>query len=110
MGLRWQDLVIPCTIGSLIEGGYLSQFVAYAPYVPDLTGVKTVAGDYAEDALASVATVMFEQTTWARRWLSSMHLQTPLQRLFSYAAKPLAVIAASLGTSVTPMPLSSSHR
>ena len=54
MGLRWQDLVIPCTIGSLIEGGFLSKFVAYAPDVPDLTGVKTVAGDYAEDALASV--------------------------------------------------------
>lgn len=54
MGLRWQDLVIPCTIGSLIDAGYLSKFVAYAPDVPDLSGVKTVAGDYAEDGLSKV--------------------------------------------------------
>jgi superfamily II DNA or RNA helicase len=54
MGLTWQDLVIPCTIGDLIEAGLLSRFTAYAPDVPDLSGVKTVAGDYAEDGLAAV--------------------------------------------------------
>lgn len=54
MGLRWQDLVIPVTIGELIEAGFLSRFVAYAPDVPDLRGVKVVAGDYAEAALADV--------------------------------------------------------
>lgn len=54
MGLRWQDLVIPCTIGELIEAGYLSQFAAYAPDVPDLRGVKVTAGDYVESALAEV--------------------------------------------------------
>ncbi|OWJ71394.1 hypothetical protein CDV50_10335 [Haematobacter massiliensis] len=54
MGLRWQDLVIPCTIGDLIGAGYLSKFTAFAPDVPDLSGVKTVAGDYAEDGLADV--------------------------------------------------------
>ncbi|MBL4767879.1 MAG: DEAD/DEAH box helicase family protein, partial [Rhodobacteraceae bacterium] len=31
MGVLWQDLVIPCTIGDLINGGYLSKFVVYAP-------------------------------------------------------------------------------
>lgn len=54
MGLRWQDLVIPVTIGELIEAGYLSKFSAYAPDVPNLSGVKTVAGDYAEAGLAEV--------------------------------------------------------
>ena len=54
MGLRWQDLVIPCTIGDLIGDGYLSQFVAYGPDVPDLSKVKTVAGDYHEGQLAEV--------------------------------------------------------
>lgn len=54
MGLRWQDLVIPCTIGELIEGGYLSRFEAYAPDVPDLRGVKVTAGEYAESALEAV--------------------------------------------------------
>jgi DNA repair protein RadD len=54
MGLLWQDLVIPCDIADLIESGFLSEFRAYAPDVPDLRGVKTVAGDYAEAALAEV--------------------------------------------------------
>lgn len=54
MGLRWQGLVIPCTISQLIEGGYLSQFKAFAPDVPDLSGVKVARGDYVEGALAEV--------------------------------------------------------
>ena len=54
MGLIWQDLVIPCTIGDLIDAGFLSQFSAFAPDVPDLSDVKTVAGDYHEGQLADV--------------------------------------------------------
>ena len=54
MGLRWQDLVIPITMQELINQGYLSQFTAYAPDVPDLSGVRTIGGDYAEDQLAAV--------------------------------------------------------
>jgi DNA repair protein RadD len=54
MGLIWQDLVIPVTIGNLINDGYLSKFTAFAPDVPDLSGVKTVAGEYAEAALSKV--------------------------------------------------------
>lgn len=54
MGLTWQDLVIPTTIGELIEGGYLSRFTVYAPDVPDLSGVKVKAGEYAESALEQV--------------------------------------------------------
>lgn len=54
MGKHWQDLCIAATIGDLIGKGFLSQFVVYAPDVPDLSGVKTIAGDYAEDALAKV--------------------------------------------------------
>lgn len=54
LGLHWQDVVQPITMRELIEQGYLSQYRALAPDVPDLTGVRTVAGDYAEDALAKV--------------------------------------------------------
>ena len=54
MGLRWQDLVAPVTIGELIDAGFLSQFVAYAPDVPDLSGVKVRAGEYVESGLAEV--------------------------------------------------------
>lgn len=54
MGLRWQDLVIPTSIGELIDGGYLSRFTVYAPDVPDLSKVKTVSGDYQQSQLAEV--------------------------------------------------------
>ena len=54
MGLLWQDMVTPCTIGDLIEQGYLSKFRVFAPDVPDLSGVKTVAGDYHEGQTAEV--------------------------------------------------------
>lgn len=54
MGLHWQDLCNSITLQELIDAGYLSKFVAYAPDVPDLTGIKTVAGDYAENTLADV--------------------------------------------------------
>lgn len=54
MGLRWQDLVTPVTIAELIEQGMLSRFVAYAPDVPDLSGVKIKAGEYVESGLEAV--------------------------------------------------------
>lgn len=57
MGLRWQDLVIPITLQELIDQGYLSKFTAYAPSIPDLTKVKTRAGEYVE---ADLETVMAE--------------------------------------------------
>ena len=54
MGLRWHDLVTPITISELIDQGYLSRFTAYAPDVPDLSGVKVKTGDYVESGLEAV--------------------------------------------------------
>jgi DNA repair protein RadD len=54
MGLIWQDLVTPVTIGDLIGQGYLSQFSAFAPDVPDLSGVKVKQGDYVDRDLEQV--------------------------------------------------------
>lgn len=54
MGMRWQDKVTPITIGELIEQGYLSEFRVFAPDIPDMTGVKTVAGDYHEGQTADL--------------------------------------------------------
>lgn len=54
MGLRWQDLVIPCTIAELVDGGYLSQSRVLAPDVPDLSRVRIERGDYAEGQLSQV--------------------------------------------------------
>src|SRR5690606_8287446 len=52
MGRQWQDLVVAATTSELIEGGYLSPFRVFAAAHPDLTGVRTVAGDYHEGDLA----------------------------------------------------------
>lgn len=54
MGLRWKGLLIPVTIGELIAQGFLSCFKAYAPDLPDLSGVKSSNGDYAESGLETV--------------------------------------------------------
>jgi len=46
MGKLWDDLIVGTTMTDLIEQGHLSKFKVFAPSHPDLTGVKTVAGDY----------------------------------------------------------------
>lgn len=52
LGRFWHKLIIAATTGDLIRKGYLSKFRVYAPSHPDLTGVKTVAGDYHEGQLS----------------------------------------------------------
>jgi len=51
LGKLYQDLVIASTTMDLIDQGYLSPFRVYAPSHPDLSGVRTVAGDYHEGDL-----------------------------------------------------------
>jgi superfamily II DNA or RNA helicase len=43
---RWDKLIIGTTTEELIERKHLSDFKCYAPGHPDLSGVKTVLGDY----------------------------------------------------------------
>lgn len=52
LGKKFDALVKPTSLAELIEGGYLAPFRVFAPSHPDLTGVKTVAGDYHEGQLA----------------------------------------------------------
>ena len=52
LGKHFDDLIIAATTKDLIDAGYLSNFRVFAPAHPDLTGVKTVAGDYHEGQLA----------------------------------------------------------
>ena len=54
LGLRWEKLIIPITTQELIDQGYLSQFRVYAPDVPNLKGVKTIAGEYSEKEVAEI--------------------------------------------------------
>ena len=70
MGLRWHDLVQSITIGELIEKGFLSRFAAYAPDVPDLSGVSTVAGDYAEEASAKIMAGEALMASVVETWLA----------------------------------------
>lgn len=50
----WQDLVCPVRMQDLIDQGYLAPFRVYAPSHPDLSGVRTVAGDYHDGDLSDV--------------------------------------------------------
>jgi len=52
MGKLYDDLIIGTTTEKLIEAGYLSKFKVFAPAHPDLTGVKTVKGDYETKGLS----------------------------------------------------------
>lgn len=52
LGKHYDDLIIAATTEDLIRDGYLSKFRVFAPSKPDLTGVRTVAGDYHEGDLA----------------------------------------------------------
>jgi DNA repair protein RadD len=46
LGRTWDSLVVATTTADLIEQGYLSDYIAYAPSQPDLTGVRQSNGDY----------------------------------------------------------------
>jgi len=48
---RWDCLLKPTSMADMIAQGWLSKFKVFAPSHPDLSGVKTVAGDYQEDQL-----------------------------------------------------------
>lgn len=52
LGTQWEKLVSSTTIQELIQLGYLVDVQIYAPSEPDLSKVRTVAGDYHEGDLA----------------------------------------------------------
>lgn len=70
LGKFYDDLIAVTTTANLIEGGYLSPFRVYAPSHPDLSGVRTVAGDYHEgdlgEAMNKAALVADVVQTWLR--------------------------------------------
>jgi superfamily II DNA or RNA helicase len=54
LGRFFQSLLVAATTQQLIDQGYLAPFRVFASGHPDLTGVRTVAGDYHEDDLSNV--------------------------------------------------------
>jgi len=53
LGKLYDDLIVASTTAELIEGGYLCPFRVYAPSHPDLSAVRTVAGDFEERGLSA---------------------------------------------------------
>jgi DNA repair protein RadD len=71
LGKYYEKLIIGSTTQNLVDAGYLSESRVFAPSSPDLTKVRTIAGDYHEgdlskemDKSALVADVI---TTWIER-------------------------------------------
>jgi DNA repair protein RadD len=54
LGRYYDDLIISSTTAELIQGGYLCDFITFAPSDPDLSGVPVVAGDFHQAGLAVV--------------------------------------------------------
>jgi superfamily II DNA or RNA helicase len=54
LGAWYQKLIIGSTIGEAIDQGILSRFKVFAPAHPDLTKVRTLAGDFHEGDLEKV--------------------------------------------------------
>jgi DNA repair protein RadD len=52
LGRYYDDLIIAETTADLIRDDYLAPFVVFAPSEPDLSDVRTVAGDFHEGELA----------------------------------------------------------
>jgi DNA repair protein RadD len=71
LGKHFDRLIIGATTGQLIEEKYLSPFRSFAPASPDLTGVRTIAGDYHEgdlaDAVNKTTLVANVVETWQAR-------------------------------------------
>jgi DNA repair protein RadD len=71
LGKHYDDLIVAATTADLIRDGFLSPFVVFAPSTPDLSGVKTMAGDYHEGQLGAAcntaALVADVITTWQAR-------------------------------------------
>ncbi|QPF87008.1 DEAD/DEAH box helicase [Bradyrhizobium genosp. L] len=72
LGKYFDSLLIAATTSDLIAQGYLSPFRVFATGHPDLSGVKTVAGDYHEgqlsDAMQDGELTADIIKTWKEKW------------------------------------------
>jgi len=71
LGKYYDDLIVVARTEDLINDGFLSPFVAYAPSKPDLSGVKTQMGDFHEgqlgEAMNKAVLVGDIVETWLKR-------------------------------------------
>ena len=67
---HWDDLLVPTSIGELIDAKLLAPFKAFAPAHVDLKGIKTVAGDYHEGQLSSLMSKKSIVADVVQTWLN----------------------------------------
>jgi superfamily II DNA or RNA helicase len=89
LGKHYDDLLIPTTTRELIDAGYLSDFVAYAPSDPDLLGVSTKRGDYDQDELAGVMDTVEITADIVKTWLERPRLLVPFRAVGPQAFEAL---------------------
>lgn len=70
LGKLFDDLVRPTSTQDLIDLGYLSRFRVFAPSHPDLSDVRTVAGDYHEGDLAQAMSKAHLVADVVTQWLA----------------------------------------
>lgn len=70
LGKRFDDLIKPTSTQELIDLGMLSKFRVFAPSHPDLSGVRTVAGDYHEGDLAEAMSKAHLVADVVTQWLA----------------------------------------
>lgn len=72
LGKYFESLLVAATTSELIEQGYLSKFRVFATGHPDLSQVKTVAGDYHEgqlsEAMQKGGLTADIVRTWMEKW------------------------------------------
>ncbi len=54
MGKFYTGIISAIAMSTLIDEGYLCPYTAYAPYVPNMKGIRKSGGDYTGDAAAKV--------------------------------------------------------
>jgi len=70
LGKRFDHLIKPTSTQELIDLGMLSNFRVFAPSHPDLTGVRTVAGDYHEGDLSEAMSKAHLVADVVTQWLA----------------------------------------
>lgn len=101
MAEHWQDLIVPVRMQELIDEKFLAPFRVFAPSHPDLSGVRTVAGDYHEGDLSDV---MGDSTLVAdivQTWLKHANWQPTL--VFAVDRAHAAKLQAEFAEAGVPM-------
>jgi len=73
LGEHWEELVCETSIGELIRDEHLSPYRVFAASHPDLTGVRTQAGDYHEGDLSEAMQRGAIVGDTVRHWITHGH-------------------------------------